>query len=65
MAALMSREHTGRGQYIDLAQGEAILALASEGVLEYTENLAVDDQGRRIFALFAQIRRRGGIRIYK
>ena len=38
MAALFHRLRTGRGQHIDLAQGEGQLNLAAEAVLEYTLN---------------------------
>ena len=35
-AALWQREETGRGQYIDLAQYESLIAVLPEGVLPYT-----------------------------
>ncbi|MDA1002403.1 MAG: CoA transferase [Chloroflexi bacterium] len=38
LAALRSRERTGEGQFIDMAQGEAGVAALAEGVLEYTLN---------------------------
>jgi benzylsuccinate CoA-transferase BbsF subunit len=38
MAALIERRRTGLGQHIDLAQGEALLCLDAEAVLEYTMN---------------------------
>jgi crotonobetainyl-CoA:carnitine CoA-transferase CaiB-like acyl-CoA transferase len=38
MAALFHRDRTGEGQHIDLAQGEAMLALDAEAVLDYTMN---------------------------
>ena len=38
MSALAHREKTGEGQQIDLAQGEALLALDAEAVLEYSMN---------------------------
>ncbi len=41
MAALMDRRHTGLGQHIDLSQGEALLCLDAEAVIEYTMNRRV------------------------
>lgn len=38
MAALAHRDKTGEGQQIDLAQGEALLAVDAEAVLEYSMN---------------------------
>jgi crotonobetainyl-CoA:carnitine CoA-transferase CaiB-like acyl-CoA transferase len=38
LAALRWRERTGRGQFIDMAQGEAGVAALAEAVLEYTLN---------------------------
>ena len=38
IAALAHREKTGEGQQIDLAQGEALLAVDAEAVLEYSMN---------------------------
>lgn len=38
MAALIARERTGEGQFIDMAQGEAGVAGLAEAVLEYTLN---------------------------
>lgn len=38
MAALLDRQKTGRGRHIDLSQGEVILSIAAEAILEYTMN---------------------------
>ncbi len=38
MAALYYRKRTGKGQYIDMAQLEAVISIAGEAVLEYTMN---------------------------
>jgi benzylsuccinate CoA-transferase BbsF subunit len=38
LAALWHREETGEGQYIDLAQVEALVSVTAEAVLEYTMN---------------------------
>ncbi|MGE0826302.1 MAG: CaiB/BaiF CoA transferase family protein [Candidatus Binatia bacterium] len=41
LAALMHRERTGEGQYIDLSQLESSIAIIGEGVMAYTMNEAV------------------------
>lgn len=38
MTALFHRQQTGEGQHIDLAQGETLLTVDAEAVLEYTMN---------------------------
>ncbi len=38
LAALLFRERTGRGQYIDLSQQETTIAVLPEGVMDYTMN---------------------------
>ena len=53
MAALFDRQKTGRGQHVDLAQGEGLLSLAAEAVLEYTMNgrvLGIQDNRHRTMA---------------
>lgn len=38
LAALLYRQRTGRGQFIDLSQQETMIAVLPEGVMEYTMN---------------------------
>jgi crotonobetainyl-CoA:carnitine CoA-transferase CaiB-like acyl-CoA transferase len=38
LAALLYRERTGRGQFIDLSQQETTIAVLPEGVMDYTMN---------------------------
>ena len=40
--ALMAREQTGEGQYIELAQAETMVSMMGEAVLDYTVNGRVD-----------------------
>lgn len=48
MAALLHREKTGRGQYIDLSQWEAAIMLLPEAVMDYSMNKTQPErQGNR------------------
>ena len=38
LAALLYRERTGKGQYIDMSQWESTMAVLGEGVMDYTMN---------------------------
>jgi crotonobetainyl-CoA:carnitine CoA-transferase CaiB-like acyl-CoA transferase len=38
LSALLYRERTGKGQYIDMSQWESTMALLGEGIMEYTMN---------------------------
>jgi len=38
LAALYYRKRTGKGQFMDMAQLEAVISIAGEGILEYTMN---------------------------
>jgi len=38
LAALLYRERTGQGQYIDMSQWESSMAVLAEGIMEYTMN---------------------------
>src|SRR3989442_15511438 len=38
LAALLHRERSGQGQFIDLSQQETSIAVLPEGVMEYTMN---------------------------
>src|SRR5262249_48409294 len=40
LAALLYRDRTGRGQFIDLSQQETTIAVLPEGVMDYTMNQA-------------------------
>lgn len=53
MAALFHRDRTGSGQYIDLAQGEGLLHMAPEAVLEYTLNGRVQETQGNLHATLA------------
>src|SRR5579871_982182 len=44
VAALIHRSKTGEGQYIDMSQWEAMMALLPEGILEYTFNGSEPDR---------------------
>ncbi len=38
LAALLYRERTGKGQYIDMSQWESTMAVLGEGIMDYTMN---------------------------
>ena len=38
LSALLYRERTGKGQYIDMSQWESTMAVLGEGIMDYTMN---------------------------